>query len=60
MNPFAGRVNCYNTNTTTENATITFTGNVETWSQMVEYLANAGYTLCADAITIVDKNDLTE
>lgn len=55
-NPFAGRVDCVNKTTTNEESTISFKGNVETWSELIEYLANAGYTLSANAITTFDRD----
>lgn len=54
-NPFAGRIDCSDKSTTEGNATITFVGNIENWSEVVEYIANAGYTLKAKAITTTDN-----
>jgi len=64
-NPFAGRVDHNNQSTSHENATITFNNttdvnlkiNVESkWSYLVEYLANAGYTLSENAFATYEKD----
>ena len=59
LNPFAGRVDCFNQTTSLDNAflTITTNVNVENWREEIEYFANAaGYTLQDAAITIVGKD----
>ena len=65
-NPFAGRVDCDNETTLLQKdgETITFDAsddrkiNVENWSYLVKYLANAGYTLSPGAVITRDKGNV--
>ena len=57
-NPFAGRVDCWDKTTTEKISEFTLIGNVENFSYIVEYFANAGYTLSESAITTNDKGGI--
>lgn len=53
LNPYSGSVKCKDKSTTDANASLNFTTiNIENWQQIIEYFANAGYTLQTNAYTV--------
>lgn len=53
LNSYSGSVKCKDKSTTETNASLNFTTvNIENWQQIIEYFANAGYTLQTNAYTV--------